>query len=124
MSSATKRVLFGVLITCGVVMLLPVLGWAAPPPESSDPGFFAQWSQRVRDFFSSNVINLAWRGLLALLLFLAGWLVAKLIAYVIFRLLCRTNLAARVADKLGAGRLMEGEDAKEEKNSQHAVGRK
>ena len=34
-----------------MIFILPALAGAAPPPGQAEPGFFAQWSQRLRDFF-------------------------------------------------------------------------
>ena len=114
-------VFVGVLLA---VMLVPVMALAAPEAQGSEPGFFQVWTQRVRDFFSSSAINLAWRGLLALGLFLLGWLVAKVIAWVIFRLLIRTNLAMKLADKLGVKPLVEEKpETKEAVEDKHALER-
>lgn len=51
---------------------------------------------------------------LALALLLAGWIVAKLIAWMVFRLLMKTDLDDRLAEKLGFRALMDKEEADSE----------
>ena len=53
------------------------------------------------------------RILLALLLFIAGWFVAKVVAYGIYRVLCSTSIDNKIAKKLRLGVLLEDSDSKD-----------
>ncbi len=51
-------------------------------------------------------VQLGARVLLAILLFIGGWIVAKLISYAVFQVLSRTDLDNRAAKKLGVSMLL------------------
>ena len=78
---------------------------AAPPP--TPPA--SDWWAPVQNFLSTDGVIIAKQVLLSLLLFLAGWVVAKLIAFGVYRGLCRTSFDNKLAAKLRLGVLMEGE---------------
>ena len=79
---------------------------AAPP--GSAPA--SDWWTSTQSVLSSDALVVAKQVLLSLLLFLGGWLVAKLIAWGVYRGLCRTNLDNKLAAKLRLGVLMEGDE--------------
>lgn len=98
---------------CALLLLLGASLWTvttvahaappAPPPSSGD------WWAPVQAFLSTDGVVIAKQVLLSLLLFLAGWVVAKLISFGVYRGLCRTSLDNKLAAKLRLGVLMEGE---------------
>ena len=82
---------------------------ASPPPLRPGEAPPSDWWLSVQDYFATDGMIIARQVLLSLLLFVAGWLVAKLIAFVVYRGLCRTSLDNKLAAKLRLGVLMEGE---------------
>ena len=82
------------LSTCA--WLMPAVALAAPPAESGLP----PWAQEFWESVSGDAMEVGLRALLAVLLFIAGWLVAKFFAYVVFRLLERTDWDNKIAEKL------------------------
>lgn len=85
-----------------------------PPPEAPskaappavDPGTYDDWSTKIRVFASDEVVQTAARVVLAILLFIGGWIVAKLVSYGVFQLLGRTKFDNVIAEKLGLGMFM------------------
>lgn len=79
---------------------------AAPP----GPAPAGDWWTSTQSVLGSDALIVAKQVLLSLLLFLGGWLVAKLIAWGVYRGLCNTNLDNKLAAKLRLGVLMEGDE--------------
>lgn len=82
----------------------------APPPGPNAPG----WFDTFADLWSENALHIAERVGLALLIFIGGWLVAKFIAWLVYRMLCKTDLDNKLADKLRLSLLTDG-DSKDAK---------
>jgi hypothetical protein len=61
---------------------------------------------QLGDLADNPAVELGARVLLAIVLFIVGWIVAKLISYAVFKLLSRTDLDNKAADKLGVSLLM------------------
>lgn len=78
---------------------------AAPAPDPS-PEIDEGWEHEFRVFASSRGIETASKVLSAILLFLAGWIVAKTCSYAAFQLLGRTNLDNVIAEKMGLTMLL------------------
>ena len=102
---------------CVLTLLLGASAWtsglahaASPAPISRPPAVAAgpSWWDSVQDMFSSDALVVGKQVLLSLLLFLAGWLVAKIIAFAVYRGLCRTSLDNQLAAKLHLGVLSDG----------------
>lgn len=89
---------------------------AAPAPSALDPG---SWMDGFRSVLSDNAVVVGERLLLGLLLFIGGWLVAKVISYAVYSLLCATTLDNKLADKLRLGLLLEGQEKKPGEKSDH-----
>jgi hypothetical protein len=88
---------------------LPGVALAGPPPVTTPPVFTPQWwSQTFGTLLSDDLMMLAWRLVIGVLLFVAGWLFAKLVSWVVYRLLRRTDFDNRLAAKLGVDTLMAG----------------
>jgi hypothetical protein len=108
-SLAVKLQRIALLLLCAACLPFPALAHAAaPPPVRPATG---SWWDSVEAVFTTDAMVVGKQVLLSLLLFLAGWLVAKLIAFAVFRGLCRTSLDNKLAAKLRLGVLMEGEPA-------------
>lgn len=102
---------------CVLTLLLGASAWtsglahaASPAPINRPPAVAAgpSWWDSVQDMFSSDALVVGKQVLLSLLLFLAGWLVAKIIAFAVYRGLCRTSLDNQLAAKLHLGVLSDG----------------
>ena len=79
---------------------------AAPPgqpPPASD------WWASIQSVLSTDALIVGKQVLLSLLLFLGGWLVAKLISWGVYRGLCKTTFDNVLAAKLRLGVLVEGD---------------
>jgi hypothetical protein len=107
--------LFAVLIPALSMVLYSALAVAAPPDEAEPvaeavPGFFTPqwWTENLGMLVSADVLRMGLKLLLAVLLFILGWLLAKLVSWMVFRLLCRTDLDNKLAAKLGVDMLLEG----------------
>jgi hypothetical protein len=79
---------------------------ASPPPRVEDSGGYDDWSTKLRVFASTEVVQTAARVVLAVLLFIGGWIVAKLVAYGAFQALSRTKLDNVLAEKLGISMIL------------------
>lgn len=80
----------------------PPPGYKTPPPEAVGP--VRAWFESL---LSEDILQMGWRLLLGLLLFLAGWLIAKLISWLVFRMLLKTDFDNKLATKLGVTMLLE-----------------
>jgi len=83
-------------------------GAAEPSPEAASSAFDPSgWSSAFQSMLTDNAMVVGERILLALLLFIAGWFVAKVVAYGIYRVLCSTSIDNKIAKKLRLGVLLE-----------------
>jgi hypothetical protein len=93
--------------TQGLVAVAPGAPSPGAPPSSA-PTVDAEsdlWMEI--DALSANpAVQLAAQVFIAILLFILGWIIAKLIAYVIYQLLSRTDLDNKLAAKLGINMLL------------------
>ncbi len=97
-----------------LTVLVPALALAGPPqPEVAEqaarPGFFTRewWLELLGGVVSADALAMAWKLVLALLMFIAGWLVARVIAGVIYRVLRKTEIDNKLAKKLGVEMLLD-----------------
>ncbi|MCR9161078.1 MAG: mechanosensitive ion channel [Nannocystaceae bacterium] len=98
---------FATVPTALFTLFTPALALAAP--AAADGGPMGQLGIMA----DNPAVQLGARVLLAILLFIAGWIVAKMISYAVFQLLSRTDLDNKVAEKLGISLLL-GERKKTE----------
>ncbi len=77
--------------------------YAPAQPPGND--WWTQWTQ----ILSNDALIIGKKIAICLLIFIAGWLLAKIISYLVYRGLCRTNLDNRLANSLRLGVLMEGQ---------------
>jgi hypothetical protein len=75
-------------------------------PGRADPGGYSDWTSNIRLMMSDEAIEIAKRVLIAILIFIGGWIVAKLLAYGVFSLLGRTQVDNKVAGWLGLDTLI------------------
>jgi hypothetical protein len=94
---------------------LPLAVLAAPPPANTPPPYKEQPAaaagsgiqQWLGSLMSPEMMDMAWRLTLGIVLFIVGWMVAKFISWLVFRLLCKTDLDNKLAGKLGVTMLLE-----------------
>ncbi len=89
-------------------VLYPALVLAAPPAADAPAEAATSSGFDYKSLLTDNVWAIGERILLALLLFIAGWFVAKVIAYGVYRVLCGTSIDNKIAKKLRLGVLLEG----------------
>ncbi len=83
-----------------VALLTPCLAAAAPAASGDDLlGQFETWAD-------NPAVQLGARVLLAVLLFIGGWIVAKAISYAVYQVFSKTDLDNKAAEKLGVGVLL------------------
>lgn len=114
--SSKLRVVAVTLLLFLSTFVAPTLLWAQPGSPGSAPapanvqGNAAadavdddtpEWQQRIEDIVGRDVLIIGKQVLLGLLLFIAGWILAKFLSWAIFRALCKTSLDDRLAKKLG-----------------------
>ncbi|MEZ4383090.1 MAG: mechanosensitive ion channel [Nannocystaceae bacterium] len=90
-------------------LFTPALALAAPAaegavPAAAEPGASvfdpSGWWPAFQEALSDNAMVVGQRILLAVLLFIAGWFVAKVVAYGVYRVLCSTSIDNTIAKKL------------------------
>lgn len=93
--------------------LIPTLAFAAPPagqppaqPQAQE-SLVVQWIHYFQSALPANVIDAGLHVVFGLLVFVLGWFLAKLISWAVFRVLCKTELDDKLADKLGIKMLLE-----------------
>ncbi len=86
-------------------------GLAARAPAPSAPPTDGGWIDSFSALWSDNALLIAERVGLALMIFIGGWLVAKFISWLVYRMLMATDFDNKLADKLKLSLLVEG-DAK------------
>lgn len=111
-------------LTAALVLAAPRLALAAPPPapkpaEPAEPAFMTAqwWQQMMGKLVSEDMLHMGLQLLLGILLFIAGWIVAKILSWAVFRLLCKTDLDNKLADKLGFKLLLEDRKTKPDQNA-------
>lgn len=113
-------------LAAALVLAAPSLALAAPPPapkpepvaEPSAGFMTAQWWQNMfGKLVSEEMMSMGLQLLLGILLFIGGWIVAKLLSWAVFRLLCKTDLDNKLADKLGFKLLLEDRKTKPDQNA-------
>ena len=108
--------------------LIPTLALAAPPaaeqpaaqPQAQE-SLFVQWIHYFQSVLPANVIDAGLHVVFGLLVFVLGWFLAKLVSWAVFRVLCKTELDDKLADKLGIKMLLE--DRKGSANKDNALER-
>lgn len=103
----------------GLTAILPGVAAAAAPPTSGPPRpaaaaaqqQSADWWVTVQSYLDGDALIIGKKILMALLLFLAGWFIAKFVSWLVYRGLCRTSLDNKLADKLRLSVLMEPDPA-------------
>ncbi len=88
---------------------------AAKPIDAAER--YEGWEAKWEIFANDQLISVGAQILGAILLFIAGWIVAKMVSYGVFQLLQRTELDNKVAQKLGIGLLLGERKGKEEDGS-------
>ncbi|MEM6292563.1 MAG: mechanosensitive ion channel [Myxococcota bacterium] len=83
-----------------VALLTPWV--AAAAPSASDDGMLGQFEA----WAENPAVQLGARVLLAVLLFIGGWIVAKAISYAVYQVFSKTDLDNKAAEKLGVGMLL------------------
>lgn len=79
----------------------------AKPVDAAPPGAtYDDWTTKIRVLASDEVVQTAAHVVLAILLFIGGWIVAKLASYGVFQLLQRTKFDNVLAEKLGLAMLL------------------
>lgn len=109
MEKTRKHVLLGLGIT-GLLGLLPTLAIAAPPAAQESEPAGRQLPPWLEDFWASisgDAMDVGLRALLAVLLFVGGWLVAKFVSYLVYRVLERTEWDNKLAATLHIDTLFE-----------------
>ncbi|WP_342352827.1 mechanosensitive ion channel [Enhygromyxa salina] len=111
-------------LSAALVLAAPRLALAAPPgpaeavEEAAPAALTPQWWQNtVGSLLSDDLLSMGLHLLLGVLLFLAGWLVAKLVSWAVYRMLCKTDLDNKLANKLGLKLLLEDDDTKRDPNA-------
>ena len=102
-----------IAIAATLASSLPALAFAAPPPDplpaatEDAPAASSRVAELIQGLVSDEVLQMSWRLLLGVLIFVGGWLLAKLVSWVVFRMLLKTKLDNKLADKLGLTMLLE-----------------
>jgi hypothetical protein len=120
-----KTILAG--LTAALVLTAPRLALAAPPAAQPaekvvvEPaaGFMTAqwWNDMLNKLASDEMMHMGLQLLLGILLFIAGWIVAKLLSWAVFKMLCKTDLDNKLADKLGFKLLLEDRKTKPDQNA-------
>ena len=84
-------------------------GLAARAPAPSAPPTDGGWIDSFSALWSDNALLIAERVGLALMIFIGGWLVAKFISWLVYRMLMATDFDNKLADKLKLSLLVEGD---------------
>jgi hypothetical protein len=89
--------------------LSALAGVAARAPAPSAPTSDGGLLDSFRDLWSDNALVIGERVGLALLIFVGGWLVAKFVSWLVYRMLMATDLDNKLADKLRLSLLVDGD---------------
>jgi hypothetical protein len=97
------------LLYPSLALAAPAAGGAAPAAEDGGASVFdpSGWGPAFQEMLTDNAMVVGQRILLAVLLFIAGWFVAKVAAYGVYRVLCSTSIDNKIAKKLRLSLLVE-----------------
>lgn len=120
-----KTILAG--LTAALVLTAPRLALAAPPAAppaekvvvEPGPGFMTAqwWNEMLNKLVSDEMLHMGLQLLLGILLFIVGWILAKVLSWIVFKALCKTDLDNKLADKLGFKLLLEDRTTKPDQNA-------
>src|SRR5690606_4901834 len=86
---------FAVGLSAALVVGLPALASAAGPPAQrggvSELFSPTWWAENFGGVLSGDLFRMGWRLVIGVLLFVAGWMLAKLVSALVFRLLRNTD---------------------------------
>lgn len=94
----------------------------APGPVAAPGSAYGGWLESFQDLWSEKALLIAERLGLALLIFVGGWLVAKLIAWLVYRALCATEIDNVLAEKLRLSLILEGDGKAGGKDAKKVTG--
>lgn len=94
---------------------------AAEPSPAAAPADDGDFMTRMESWASNPAVRIGSRILLAILLFIGGWIVARLASYAVFHLFSRTELDNKVAQKLGLSMIMGDRKSSEDPGSLERV---
>lgn len=122
MSRKFKQLSMG--LAAALVLAAPQLALAGPPPaappqpDASPAPLTVQWWQDMfGNLVSEDMLRMALHLVLGVLLFIVGWALAKLLSWITYRALCKTDLDNKLANKLGFKLLVEDSDKKRDPNA-------
>ncbi len=92
----------------------PAPAGGAPPPEAASEG----WDASVRSLMSERALEVGGRVVIAIVLFIIGWIVAKTVSYGVFTLLNKTTWDNVIARKLGITMLLPDRDGDGERGEE------
>ena len=101
-----------------LAVAVPRVVFASPPGqeavEQAPPGVLtlAWWRERFGPIAADDVVQLGWHLLAGVLLFIGGWIVAKLLSWIVFRVLIKTSIDDRLAERLGIKTMLEERDVR------------
>ncbi|PRP90217.1 hypothetical protein ENSA5_66780 [Enhygromyxa salina] len=114
---------FSLAGAAALIASLPALALAAPPEEAA-PAQGAEttsnvqaWVDYLGQFVNDDIVQIGLNAVLAILLFIGGWFVAKLISWVVYRALLRTDVDNRLAKRLGLDLLSDKDEKKGDPNA-------
>jgi hypothetical protein len=117
--NVTLRAISIFVLVLGGLLVGPLSSAAQPvapadeitPPTVGAPDPVPQgWIERARALVSDDALEVGLRVLFGLVLFMVGWLLAKFVAWLVYRGLCRTEADDRIAAKLGLKFLTDGKE--------------
>lgn len=82
----------------------------AQAQDYEPPAYLAWIPEGVRDLVSVHVFEVGGRVIVAMVLFIIGWIIAKFISYGVYSLLSRTTFDNVIANRLGINTLMPDSD--------------
>lgn len=101
------------LAAISLFTLAPSIALAAPPADQpaaqpqAQESLFIQWVHYLQGVLPAGVIDAGLQLVFGLLVFVLGWVAAKFLSWVVFRVLCKTDLDDKLATKLGIKLLLE-----------------
>ncbi|PRP94863.1 mechanosensitive ion channel [Enhygromyxa salina] len=108
-----ERIIMGAVALLAVAV--PRLALAGPPDaervvvEQGRPDILTAqwWRDLVGPVASDDILQVGWQLLAGVLLFIVGWLIAKLLAWVVYRVLVKTSWDNRLAKRLGINMMVD-----------------
>lgn len=103
-----------------LVAYLPALALAAPPVDKAPAAEEVEtvsnlqlWVDYLGEYMNDDVVQLGISALMAIGLFIGGWFIAKLVSWVVYRALLKTDLDNKLAKKLGLDLIADDKDGKQ-----------